>query len=90
MGIEPIASGLALQRSNHWATETPHLSHATTFNFVIIALPITSRLPDSPAAVIQSWGWLPSQILAQRILYLEESLFQGRNSWGARGACAPP
>ena len=26
-GIEPMAFGLALRRSNHWATETPHLNH---------------------------------------------------------------
>ena len=26
MGIEPMAFGLALRRSNHQATETPHLN----------------------------------------------------------------
>ena len=40
----------------YWATETH--TQTTTFNFIIIILPPTLPLPDFPAAVIQSSGWL--------------------------------
>ena len=59
MGIEPMALGLALRRSNHWATETPHLNHhiqvcyhptanniPVTYSYALSSFYVSSHLSD--------------------------------------------
>ena len=83
MGIEPMAFGLALRRSNHWATETPHLNHHIQFRYHCTADNVAVAWL-SGCSEIQSSGWLPaSDKLTRATLFPPEGEFvQGPNSTG--------
>ena len=61
MGIEPMAFGLALRSSNHWATETPHLNHHIQLRY--------HRTADNVAVAWLSGCSDPKLGMAARIRY---------------------
>ena len=80
MGIELMAFGLALRRSNHWATETPHLNQH-------IQLRYHPTADNVPVAWIFSWsdpkvGMLPASDTCVTFFLPRKEFVQGPVSTG--------
>ena len=69
MEIEPMAFGIALRGSNHWATETPHLNHHNHLRY--------HRTADNVAVAWLSAGCSDPKLgMAARVRYSPNAFFR--------------